>query len=101
VCSSDLLRDLIDLISRRQQPQRVKMALADRIDRRLIARLKLNTAHMRLDRRPEPCPSTEPSRRKLTASIPVVNPRKSQESISRSRYDWLELQKAKFNSSSP
>jgi hypothetical protein len=45
------LRDLVELISAPQQPEGMKMALADRIDRRLITRLKLSPAQVCLDHR--------------------------------------------------
>ena len=44
-------RHLLNLISRGQKPQRMKVALADRIGRPLIARLKLNAAQSPIDRR--------------------------------------------------
>jgi formylmethanofuran dehydrogenase subunit B len=48
---------LLDLVSAGHQPQRMKMALGVRIGRRLIARLKLNAAQLRMDRRHDRAPA--------------------------------------------
>jgi len=45
------LSHLVEVVATRQQPERVKMALRDRIGRRLVAPFELDSAQMRLDGR--------------------------------------------------
>ena len=52
------LRHLIDIVATRQKPERMKMALGDRLRRRLVAPLKLRCAQMRLDGRVMIVPSS-------------------------------------------
>src|SRR2546428_11978556 len=64
----------------------MKMALADWIDRCLIARLKLGAAQVRLDRRHDRAPSDRIMTTQPNCFDSNRESQKSEESISRSRY---------------
>src|SRR5207245_6585116 len=67
----------------------MKMALADWIDRCLIARLKLGAAQVRLDRRHDRAPSDRIMTTQPNCFDSNRESQKSEESISRSRYQSI------------